>query len=333
MSFGEVEHFGTMLSGCESINSGNALTADGQYAFAVLKVHANDAGLYAGNEGFLDAIKRGANNVYEWIKKMIRAIRDWIRGTKVDQEVRKMEELAKATESPDSQVAAIKRMDVIKVLRQIRDQKDGSVAGNESISIDTIVNEVDNMSVDRRKQVEIYLSKIADTPEFKEVVKDEHDIVVNKALTAIKPRLSELNSLLEKMKETDPDGTVGKELGIEPDRAFSQFNDLLDKIDHVGASTLTTITNGIGRGVIDSNKLLKQATDKLERLNESNKSGGSPIVGKAGRIVNLLSTFTEVGRKLVAQLVAIMERGQQNALTVFISRRWYQARTEFSQIK
>lgn len=79
MSFGEVEHFSTMLAGCESINSGNALTPDGHYAFAVLKVHAQDEGLIAGQEGFLDSIKKGAQKTGEFFIKLFKAIRDWFR--------------------------------------------------------------------------------------------------------------------------------------------------------------------------------------------------------------------------------------------------------------
>lgn len=80
MSFGEVEHFATMLAGCESINSGKPLNSDGRYAYAVLKLHAADFGAVAGQEGFLDSIKRGASNIKEWIIKVIRAIRDFLTG-------------------------------------------------------------------------------------------------------------------------------------------------------------------------------------------------------------------------------------------------------------
>lgn len=334
MSFGEIEHFATMVSGCESINNKGALSSDGKYAFAVLKLHANDQGLYAGNEGFIDAVKRGASNIYEWIKKMIRAIRDWLRGNKVEEEVREMENSVKQVVdlgNPSRQAELAKKIDVSKLLLKVRNYN--SIAGTERISFETIATEIEEMSPEQRKQVDIYISNIGDDPEFKEVVKEEHDLIVNKALTAIKPRLVQLNGLLEKMKEADPDGSAGKELNIEPGRAFSQFGDLLAKVDNVSSNNLTTITNGIGRGIVDANKLLKSATDKLDRLNESNKTGSNPVVGKAGKIVNLLSTFTEVGRKLVGQLTAIMERGQYDAITVFISRRWFQARTEFEAIK
>lgn len=79
MFYSEIDHFATMISGCESIDSGSPLTADGHYAFAVLKLHAGDAGLYAGQEGFLDSIKGAASQVKEWILNLIKAIRNWFR--------------------------------------------------------------------------------------------------------------------------------------------------------------------------------------------------------------------------------------------------------------
>lgn len=78
MSYSDVEHFATMLAGCEAINMGQYKGAEAMYAQTVLKLHVNDAGLYAGQEGFLDAVKKGASKTKDWIVKMIKAIRDWL---------------------------------------------------------------------------------------------------------------------------------------------------------------------------------------------------------------------------------------------------------------
>jgi len=75
MSFSDVEHYANMIDGCEAINNGNYRSPNSQYATAVLK-------LYAGNEGFLDSIKKGASTIKEWIIKLIKAIKDWLVGTK-----------------------------------------------------------------------------------------------------------------------------------------------------------------------------------------------------------------------------------------------------------
>lgn len=334
----DLEHYSTIISGCESvqqrINHGVALDYNGRYAFTVLKLHAQDAGHVAGTEGFLDAVKRGATNIYEWIKKLIATIRNWFRTSNVDKEAERLDQLSKQFGLGISG-AEIKRMGVRKFFEYVVAAKKVERAGNERIGIDTIAEEVNKMSPEQLKQVEIYLASITDDPEYKEAVKEEHDFVINKAIAAIKPRITELNGLLEQMKEADSNGDAAKALGIEPDRAFSQFSNILTKIDHVSANTLSDITGAIGRGVVDANKLLKSATDKLDSLNNANKNGGSQsgVISAAARIVKLLGTFVEVGRKLVAQLVVIMEKGEYNALSVFISRRWFEARTQFAAIK
>lgn len=78
MNFNDVEHYATMLAGCESINTGNYKAEDAVYATTVLKMHANDAGLFAGQEGFLDAIKSGAKKTKDWIAALIKSITDWL---------------------------------------------------------------------------------------------------------------------------------------------------------------------------------------------------------------------------------------------------------------
>lgn len=81
----DLEHYGRVLAGCESAyhhaNSNTALSADGKYAFAVLSLHAGDAGIHAGQEGFMDAIKKGATKAKDWIMKILKAIREWLGGT------------------------------------------------------------------------------------------------------------------------------------------------------------------------------------------------------------------------------------------------------------
>ena len=332
----DVVHYGRIISGLESvhehINYNAGIDTDGKYALAVLELHAGDEGEREGTEGFMDSVKRGASNLYEWIKKLIASIKNFIMGNRVDKEAARLEELAKDLGNGITG-QEIKRQGVRNLLQQLSKRAPASRDGNERIGIDAIAEEVNKMSPEQLKQVEIYLASIVDDPEYKEQVKEDHDFVVNKAIAAIKPRLTELNSILEQMNEADPDGNAAKELGVDPGRDFSKFGDLLNKVDHVSTSTLSSFTGSIGRGVVDANKLLKSATDKLASLNEKHKQGGSPVVTQAARIVKLLGTFVEIGRKLVAQLTVIMEKGEYNALSVFISRRWFEARTQFAAIK
>lgn len=74
MSQSDIEHFATLISGCESITSGGALTDDGRYAFSVLKLHVQDMGGVAGQESIIDNIKRSAKNTKEWVMKIIKLV-------------------------------------------------------------------------------------------------------------------------------------------------------------------------------------------------------------------------------------------------------------------
>lgn len=80
MCFGEVDHFATMVAGCENISSGSILTSDGRYARAVLKLHAQPVNsIVHGNEGFIDTVKRGANTIKEWFLSLLKAVGNFIK--------------------------------------------------------------------------------------------------------------------------------------------------------------------------------------------------------------------------------------------------------------
>lgn len=75
----DLEHYGTIISGCESFSAGGR-GPEAAYAVTVLKLHAQDAGLVAGTEGFAEAVRKGASNTKDWIIKFIKALRDFFTG-------------------------------------------------------------------------------------------------------------------------------------------------------------------------------------------------------------------------------------------------------------
>lgn len=105
MSYSDVQHFGTILSGCEAFSNGKGGSPDAVYALTVFRLHANDQGLVAGQEGFMDAVKKGAGNIKEWIKKLIQAIRDYFKskeGKGSAEEVAIIKKVAQAPENKES---------------------------------------------------------------------------------------------------------------------------------------------------------------------------------------------------------------------------------------
>lgn len=123
----DIEHYAKIISGCESINlrmaGGPKLTEDGRYAQTVLCLHAEDAGLYAGQEGFFEKVKEGAKNIKDWIIKLIKAIRDWIKGSQV-QNVEKQDKALKEAESRVQE--AIKNPDILKQSPSTKENKEDS---------------------------------------------------------------------------------------------------------------------------------------------------------------------------------------------------------------
>lgn len=121
----DIEHYAKIIAGCESINlrmaGGPKLTEDGRYAQTVLCLHAQDAGLYAGQEGFFEKVKEGAKSIKDWIIKLIKAIRDWIKGSQV-QNVDKQDKAIKEAESRVQE--AIKNPDILKQSTPAKENKE-----------------------------------------------------------------------------------------------------------------------------------------------------------------------------------------------------------------
>jgi len=94
VSLAGVEHEAELLNGYVDLVDSNGdaelKTPEAIYTETVLKLDGDTYGIVDGQEGFLDNIKRGSTKVYEWIKSLIRAIKDWLFG-KPKQEVAKVE--------------------------------------------------------------------------------------------------------------------------------------------------------------------------------------------------------------------------------------------------
>lgn len=80
------EHEATLLIGYDELiahqEDKKPMTPDAVYTETVLKLDHETFDIVDGQEGFIDQIKRGASKVYEWIKSIIKAIRDFIFGSK-----------------------------------------------------------------------------------------------------------------------------------------------------------------------------------------------------------------------------------------------------------
>lgn len=113
MSLGEIDHFATMVMGCESLTSGSTLTSDGKYTYAVLRLYS-----HAGNEGFLDTVKVAAGKIKEFFLELCSMIKNFLTGGRVryEQESKRWQELDKQWDKleDDKAKARAKRHDMLK---------------------------------------------------------------------------------------------------------------------------------------------------------------------------------------------------------------------------
>lgn len=87
----DMTHYGRVIAGLESvhehINYNAGIDIDGTYALTVLELHAQDEGQVEGTEGFLDSVKKGAQDIAKWIKQVLTAIGNFLMGRRKRQPV------------------------------------------------------------------------------------------------------------------------------------------------------------------------------------------------------------------------------------------------------
>lgn len=111
MSYSDINHALNMLAGLEAFSNGSTRSPDAVYAATVLKLHALDAGHVEGTEGFMDAIKKGAKNVKDWIVALIKAIKEYLTSTdrKVAETRKKVSDLGKQIDTAHKAAKAEKK--------------------------------------------------------------------------------------------------------------------------------------------------------------------------------------------------------------------------------
>lgn len=200
MNYSDIDHFSSMISGCESLIAGKH-TPDSVYAFTVLKLHAQDAGYVAGQEGFLDNVKKGAKNTKDWILKLLKAIRDFFFGSNRN----KIKKLA-----ADTEVAAkIIEKDTIKAI--VPDSVPEIVKINKEVTGssawgDAVMKEYNALPAEEKKETDEKIEKILSDQELNELGKD--------AVEALKTKLT---AKLESMKRL---GNSISEFGKDTTSAF-----------------------------------------------------------------------------------------------------------------
>ncbi|QBZ70617.1 hypothetical protein pETSU_036 [Edwardsiella phage pEt-SU] len=87
----DLTHYSRIIAGLESvhehINYNAGIDVDGTYALTVLELQAQDEGYIEGTEGFMDSVKKGAQDIVKWIKQVLTAIGNFLIGKKKAQPI------------------------------------------------------------------------------------------------------------------------------------------------------------------------------------------------------------------------------------------------------
>lgn len=166
MSYSDIDHFSSMVTGCESINQGMYRAPEARYASGVLRLHAQDLGVVAGQEGFLDSIKRGAQNVVKWVKQLMTAIGNWFKsiyskftGKEVKDKLTLSKEVSETILAPNLErvlieLNAINSVDVSDLVKDVEKYLSEAKKGGDLSKIhETVTTELRNVKDKLEKQV------------------------------------------------------------------------------------------------------------------------------------------------------------------------------------
>jgi hypothetical protein len=277
------------------------LTPAAVYTEAVLDMTNSDLQVVAGQEGFLDSIKRGAVKVYEWIKSIIRAIRNWFsKDSKHYAEAKK-------------ELTALKEAPVETALEEL-------------VSKGTNSFKIINLTPLKRMGPH---EKIIFDKEIKEKAKEElekiksnqpdpiTDGVVNEIANKVAVRMNQITTRVNEIRRIDPTGETMYNLGIK-----DNWNFLTDASRHSARSFSRNNQEGFSDSVHilvwdseNAQKELSNAVSALEKMNEANKNnpGESKEVSRAGAIVKELAEIAAMFRDCIITINSLVIKAEKTA--------------------
>lgn len=300
------EHESEMLDGyvdlIECVDQEKELTPSAIYTNAVLNLHVQDEdGVVDGQEGFLDSIKRGATKVYEWIKSIIRAIRNWFSGSN-NKEYAAAKVSIKGLDSVEALDKELdkKLMDIINSNNKLADIDIKQAIGEtKKIIQENITNQAQELKTDVEKK-----EKIIGT-------------IVNEISNKILVRFKQTVSRIEEIKRIDPTGETLELLGLSRNWKFISDANLftetnLNKENQVNfARTIKTIVDNAE----DIQRDLSKAVTALDKINEASRNDESESrrVARAGSVVKELSELAAIYRDMVITISSQVQMGYKKA--------------------
>ncbi|QGH72070.1 putative virion structural protein [Klebsiella phage N1M2] len=257
----EFEHTCAITNGLaelakESVGD-NELSGDAVYADTVLKLHGIDLVEVEGQESFLDNVKKGGQKVYEWIKNLLRAIRDWINGDTARQFTKAKKSLEGDVVNRQVKQLATKGIDGLAT--------DGS--NHEIIRIIRRLSSSDKMIINQK------IKEVALTDEAEARHEEIQSETIERISGTVKRQLAGVAGHIKEIKRIDPNGETLTSLNtsIEAIEKAAKVDRLEADFTGTKVSNLTMATRDLIDAAGDMQSILASATVALDKLNEANK--------------------------------------------------------------
>lgn len=299
----------------------NELSGDAVYADTVLKLHDIDLIEVEGQEGFLDSVKKGSQKVYEWIKSLLRAIKDWINGATA-------REFTKAKQSLEGDVV---NRQVKKLATKGIDGLATDGSNHEVIRIIRRLGSADK-GIINQKIKEVALSDEAEARH--EEIQSE---TMERIAGTVKRQLAGIDGHIKEIKRIDPNGETLKALNTSTEAVEKAAK--LTRLDAgftgTKISQLTTVTRDLIDAAGDIQSVLASATVALDKMNEADKDttdeGKRRSLSRAVSVVKELSSIAARYRDAVITLDSQLQIGEKKTSKAIVKEAIKLAKEEVSE--
>ncbi|QZA70719.1 hypothetical protein AH04_246 [Erwinia phage AH04] len=275
-------------------------TSEAVYTETVLKLDGGTYDIIDGQEGFLDNIKRGASKVYEWIKSIIKAIKEWLFGKPRREVIEVQRSITKTSIDLDKLIDHPTEMSLPEVTIE-KSIEESKIQVAQRIKALNAIKKVQN---EDRKIINETVIEHAPLVEH-----DRSEKLINEMGVKLTSRLDSVAKNIEEIERVDPEQIISKELGID------KFLILYSKTGISGSKVLlsfadTKTINLAAERIVkiarEFDTALVEATKRLEKMNSEGPFGvedeRSRQVSRAAKVVVELGNAANKMRDLVLTL-------------------------------
>lgn len=306
------EHEAELVTGYDDLVSHHEhqtpKTPEAVYTETVLKLEAGTYGIIDGQEGFLDNIKRGANKVYEWIKSMIRAIRNWFSGN-----------------NKKEYTTAVAEVKNLNIESNFDKQLEKSLAEFDKHWSGALRDVSRHTDADTKKEIKEVVSEgVVELKNDAEKREKLIGTIVNEIAAKISTRLKQVEIRVKEIKRIDPTGETLENLGLSRSWNFitEAFETNVVGLSKENQANFAHLVKGIVDDSEDIQRELSKAVSGLEKINEATRNiednTENRKVARAGSIVKELSEIASIYRDTIVTISSQVQMGYKKAETSIV---------------